>query len=77
MGRGYGRIEIGQSVWLGNSCKVNKDVVVPPFSVVGADTILHKTITTKEYSLICNDRTSSVKHSGVFREPANDKIIYD
>lgn len=71
---GYGSIKIGHDTWIGNGCKIYKGVTVPPYSVVGADTILTKTVTDETHTLICNERKSVVKVHGVFRNASDDSI---
>lgn len=73
---GFGSIEIGHDTWIGNGCKIYKGVTIPPFSVVGADTILLKTITSESFTLICNERAPAVKAHGIFRDPNDDTIEY-
>lgn len=73
---GYGSIKIGHDTWIGNGCKIYKGVTVPPYSVVGADTILTKTVTEEPRTLICNERKSVVKVRDVFRNAADDSIEY-
>ena len=73
---GYGSIKIGHDTWIGNGCKIYKGVTVPPYSVVGADTILTKTVTDETHTLICNERKSVVKVHGVFRNASDDSIEY-
>lgn len=75
-GKSYGPIRIGHDVWVANGCKLYKNVSIPHSSVVGADTIIHKPIDCKPYSLIVNKREVLVKKEGIFRDMSDDKIKY-
>ena len=73
---GCGDIRIGNNCWIANSCKVYKNVTIPPFCVVGSDTVLYKSIECEPRSLICNDTTIMVKATGVWHDRHNDRIDY-
>lgn len=72
--KGYGRIRIGHNTWIANGCKIYKNVEIPPFCVVGADTILKKPVKCESYTLICNSRPVEIKNQGVYRNYADDII---
>ena len=72
----YGPITIGEGSWLANSCKIYKNVDLPPYTVVASDTILTCSPKSNEKSLICNDRRNIVKASGVFLNRQDDQIVY-
>lgn len=74
--KGYGAVNVGKNVWIANNCKVYKDVSIPDHCVVGADTILHKSIDIPSYSLITNRIETIVKIKGIHYDPDDTKIQY-
>lgn len=72
--KGYGNITIRHNCWIANGCKIYKNVEIPPYCVVGADTILYKPIKCESYSLICNARSIDIKYNGIYLDRNNDKI---
>lgn len=74
--KGYGFIQVGHDVWIANGCKIYKNVSIPHSCIVGADTILHRSITCNPYSLITNQRATIIKADGIFHDKNDDKIIY-
>lgn len=74
MGKGYGSIYIGSSVWIANGCKLYHGVSIPDKCVVGADTILHKPVECPDGSLIINSRGTVVTHKGAYHDMNHDGI---
>ena len=74
--KGFGAIVIGHDVWIANGCKIYKNVSIPPLCVVGADTILHKSIKADPYSLITNKIEPAVRVTGAYYDRKEDKIKY-
>lgn len=74
--KGFGPIKIEHDVWIGNGCKIYKNSRIPHSCVVGADTILHKPVDCKPYSLIINKTDISVRTTGYFHDCDKDKIYY-
>lgn len=72
--KGYGKIKIGHNTWIANGCKIYKNVEIPPYCVVGADTILNQQVKCEPYSLICNSRPIEIKIQGVYRNRDDDVI---
>lgn len=76
-GKGYAPVDIGDGVWIANSCKLYKGTVIPHSCVVAADTILHSSLRCEPYSVISNVRTTTIRAVGVYRDLADDKISYE
>lgn len=73
---GYAPILIGNDVWIANGCKLYKGVSIPPFCVVGADTILHKPVVCPKYTLITNKHEVSIKTNGLYRNIDDDNLDF-
>lgn len=72
----FGAIHIGHDVWIANGCKLYKNTSIPPFCVVGADTILHKNVEAKPYSLITNKIETRTVVTNMYLNRDDDKINY-
>lgn len=57
-------IKIGHDTWIANSCKIYKGVTIPPYNVVGSDTVLRNSTIECSYSLIYNKHEVSVRRTG-------------
>lgn len=75
MTKGYGPVQIGHDVWIANNCKIYKNVSIPHSCVIGADTVLHKTVDCPPHSLIMNKIDNTVI-KGIFRDSKDDRIKY-
>lgn len=56
------KITIGNNVWIGARCFILKGVTVPDGSIIGANTTLTKSFTTKE-SIIAGNPPKVIKES--------------
>lgn len=74
--KGYGPIAIGNNTWLGNGCKIYKNVTIPHHCIVGADTFMHRTVECEPYSLLCGDNHVKVKATGLYRNLQDDIIDF-
>lgn len=74
--KGTASIDIGNDVWISNGCKLYKGVSIPPFCVVGANTVLHKAVKCSPYSLITNNQEVKIKTTGFYRDINDDKLNY-
>ena len=75
--KGYGSIKIGTNTWIANSCKIYKNVSIPPNSVIASDTIVCSNRHEKENLLLGNDHSVEVLKEGVYLDMSNDKIEYE
>ncbi len=74
--KGYGAVNVGKNVWIANNCKIYKNVSIPDHCVVGADTILHKSVDIPSNSLITNKIETIVKVQGIRYDPDDSHIQY-
>lgn len=75
--KGYGPILIGENVWIGNGCKIYKNVSIPGKCIIGADTIVHKSLNCPPYSLIYNKREIAMETSNIYLDRFDDIIYYE
>jgi len=76
IGKGYGSVYVAENVWIANSCKLYKNTSIPPFCVIGSDTILRKHIKCDSHTLIVNQNSILFKTTGIYLNRANDEIDY-
>ena len=76
-GKGYAPVIIGKGVWIANSCKLYKGTVIPHSCVVASDTVLRGAIPCEPYSVLCNERKTIVRTTGVYRDLKDDRITYE
>lgn len=72
----FGPIFVGHDTWIGNSCKIYKNVTIPHSCIVGADTVIRKIPDCQPFSLLTNDTKTVVRRENVFRDKNNDTIDY-
>ncbi|WP_300502421.1 hypothetical protein [uncultured Duncaniella sp.] len=72
--KGYGTIHIGHDSWFANGCRTYKNVQIPAYTTISANTILTKTPTNKEYCIIGSNATVDVKREGLYHDYSDDKI---
>lgn len=75
--KGFGKIEIGDDVWMGSYCKIFKNTKVPSKCTVASDTLLNKEIDCRPYSLIYSGGGIKTKYTGFSRDLDDDIINYD
>lgn len=73
-GKGYGVIFVKHDTWFANGCRTYKNVFIPPYSVIAANSILTGISIDKERTIIGNRMTTEVKKEGVWHDYTNDKI---
>lgn len=74
--KGYGKIVIGNDTWIANGCKLYKNTNIPPYCVVGSDTIIRQSIKCNPYSLIITESKPSIHIEGIYRDKKDDIINY-
>lgn len=72
--KGFGTIEIGHDTWFGNGCRTYKNTLIPPNTVVAANTVVTKYSSSKEYTIIGNNHSISIMKEGVYHDFQDDKI---
>lgn len=75
--KGYGPISIGNHIWIGSFCKIYKHSVIPDWCTVSSNTIVKQPIVAQSYSVIYNPSTTESKYIGRYRDPYDDKIMYE
>ena len=75
--KGYGKIEIGDEVWVGSYCKIFKNTKIPSRCTIASNTLLNKEIYCQPYSLIYSGDGIKTKYTGLYRDIDDDKISYD
>lgn len=72
--KGYGTISVGHDVWFANSCRTYKNILIPSYTVISANTILYKTLNFEQYTMIGNGSQLCEKRKGVYHDFFDDKI---
>lgn len=75
--KGYAPVWINNGVWIANSCKIYKGTSIPHSCVVAADTVLNASLKCESYSIISNDRKTTIKAVGYYRDLTDDMISYE
>lgn len=73
-GKGYGSIIIKQDTWFCNGCRTYKNVSIPKYSVISANSILSNISMDKECTIIGNRMDTGIKKENVYHDYENDKI---
>lgn len=74
--KGYGPIFIGEGAWLASGVKIYKKVTIPPFCIVGADTIVHRSPDCEEKTIITSSGDGGYKYAKGWRNYKDDVIQY-
>ncbi|MBD5194567.1 MAG: hypothetical protein HDS87_02420 [Bacteroidales bacterium] len=72
--QGYGSISVGENVWIANGCKLYKNVTIPDYCVVGADTILHGPVLCPPYSTITTQYKKVISTKGYYLDWDNNLV---
>ncbi len=75
--KGYGSITTGNNIWFGNNCHIYKNVSIPDKTVIAAETVLLKTVSTGGYEIIANDKSARIINKGAFHDNSDDIIEYE
>lgn len=75
--KGYGKIEIGDEVWIGSFCRLFKNTTVPSRCTIASGTVIGKAIDCRPYSLIYPGGGLKTKYTGFWRDMFDDQINYD
>ena len=75
--KGFGKIEIGDDVWVGSFCKFFKNSYIPSMCTVASNTCVSKAIECSPYSLIYPGGGIKVKYTGYHRDIDDDIINYE
>lgn len=74
---GYGKVTVGDGVWFGAECRVMKNTSVPDYAVVAAGTVLSGKADVPPRSVIGNVPPVRVIREGCWRNPDDDRVIYE
>lgn len=75
--KGYGKIIIGDDVWIGSFCKLFKNTEIPSKCTIASNTFISKKISCEPYSVIYSGSEIQVKYTGFHRDIDDDKISYE
>lgn len=74
-GRPYAPISIGDYCWLGFRTVCMPNTRIPNKCILASNSLANKNYDIEEYSLLAGS-PAKVKATGIWRDPANDKVIY-
>jgi acetyltransferase-like isoleucine patch superfamily enzyme len=74
-GRPYAPISIGDYCWLGFRTVCMPNTRIPNKCILASNSLANKNYDIEEYSLLAGS-PAKVKATGIWRDPANDKVIF-